>query len=182
ASALSTNGPPLTAWCSRSSGSTSRCCACFPISVAGKGKGPIAASGEDPYEINWPDDAKEMRAAERERAAQRASTRPAPRYLTAIVLGLSIVLGFIAPVAFVIGAPGILIGFAAPVVFAGLIVAFPAAALLERVSRRWRTGLPELAFLVLGIAIGYGWTHFLISLAPSDLFESAAEFEFVRSI
>jgi len=137
--------------------------------------------GDDPYEFEWPDDAQEERAAEREREASRALVRPAPRYLTAIVLGVTTVLVFILPVALVAGAVGFFIAAAAPVVVGGLILAFLPAALLERVSRGWRRGLPELAFLVLGFAIGAGWTWVFVTAFASGLFPDPAQMPAVRA-
>lgn len=137
--------------------------------------------GDDPYEFEWPDDAQEARAAEREREASRALVRPAPRYLTAIVLGIATVLVFILPVALVAGAAGLFIAAAAPVVLAGLVLALVPAALLERVSRNWRRGLPELAFLVLGFAIGAGWTWVFVTLLPDSFFEGPGQMAAIRA-
>ena len=119
---------------------------------------------DDPYEFDWPDDSKEARAAEREAAAVKADVKPAPLLLSALVIGNALVLAFILPVAVVAGQLSFWIAMAAPVVIGGLVVALLPAVLLERATRGWRRGLPELAFIALGMLIGIGWTWFVVTL------------------
>jgi hypothetical protein len=139
-----------------------------------------AESGEDPYEIEWPDDAKELRAAEREEAAKRALVRPAPLLLSAVAIGITTVMVFILPISLLGGALGFWVAVAAPVTIAGLVLALPPALLLQRVSRTWRRGFPELAFVVLGVAIGAGWTWVFITLLASQLFSDPTQMPPVR--
>lgn len=143
------------------------------------GSGP--APGDDPYEYEWPDDAQEQRAREREAVANQALNRPAPRLLTALVLGFSTVLLFITPVALIAGAAPFIIAITAPLVVGGLILAFPPAALLEYVSRGWRRGVPELAFVLLGLAIGGGWTWVFLTLFVDVMFADPAQMPSVRA-
>jgi hypothetical protein len=133
---------------------------------------------DDPYEFDWPDDAKEQRAAERAAAAERVYVKPAPLLLSAVTIGIGTVLLFILPVALVAGAITFFIAIAAPVVIGGLVVALLPAYLLQRVSGNWRRGLPEIAFLVLGFAIGMGWTWVIMQLfnAPAQDIPRAAVF------
>jgi len=135
----------------------------------------------EPYEIEWPDDAKELRAAEREKQARRALVRPASIYIAAPTLGIAIVLLFILPISLVAGSTGIFIAVAAPVILGGLVLALPPALLLERVSREWRRGLPELAFIALGAAIGGGWTWVFLTVLQSSLFDDAVQMAAVRA-
>jgi len=127
---------------------------------------PGISPAEDPYEFDWPDDAKEERAAQRAAEAERAYVKPAPLLLSAIVIGIGMVFAFMLPVAFVGGALPGFVAFAGYVAIAGVTVALIPALLLERVSRTWRRGLPEVAFLVLGLVIGGGWTWLLLSSVP----------------
>ena len=140
-----------------------------------EGRSGITPS-DDPYEYDWPDDAKEARAAERAAAAVKDAVRPAPLYLSAIVIGTGLVLAFILPVALVAGALTFFVAVAAPVVIGGLVVAFLPAVLLQRVTVNWRRGLPEVAFLVLGLVIGGGWTYLVMTLfnaAQPDIVRAA---------
>jgi hypothetical protein len=119
---------------------------------------------EDPYAFDWPDDAKEARAEQRAAEASRASVRPAPLLLSAITIGIGTVLVFVLPVAVVAGALSVWVAMAAPIVIGGLVLALLPAIVLERVTRTWRRGLPEIAFLVLGLVIGAGWTWLAITV------------------
>ena len=140
-----------------------------------EGRSGITPS-DDPYEFDWPDDAKEQRAAERAAEANRKHVKPAPLYLSAIVIGTGMVLLLILPVALVAGAISFFVAVAAPIVIGGLIVAFLPAVLLQRATATWRRGLPELAFLVLGLMIGAGWTWVVMTLfsaSPPDRVRAA---------
>lgn len=132
-----------------------------------EGRSGITPS-DDPYEFDWPDDAKEARAAERAEEAKRSEVRLAPLYLSAIVIGTGTVLAFILPVAVVAGALTFFVAVAAPVVIGGLVVAFLPAVLLQRVTATWRRGLPEIAFLVLGLIIGAGWTWLVMTMFDAE--------------
>lgn len=137
--------------------------------------------GRDPYEIEWPDDAKDLRAAERAAQAKRALVRPAPLYLSAAVIGLGTVLVFILPVSLVAGSTGIFIALSAPIIVGGLVLALPPALLLARASREWRRGLPELAFIALGAAVGAGWTWVFLTAFQRALFADAVQMAAVRA-
>ena len=125
---------------------------------------PSITPADDPYEFDWPDDAKAERAAEREKAAARAAVRPAPLYLSAIVIGVGTVLAFMLPIAVVTGQFAWFIAFAGPVIISGLVLGFLPAVVLQRVTARWRRGLPEITFLVVGFLIGFGWTYLVMTL------------------
>lgn len=133
---------------------------------------------DDPYEFDWPDDAKEERAAQRATEAKRAAVKPAPLLLSAVVIGIGVVLLFILPIAVVAGALTVWIAMAAPVVLGGLVLALLPALLLQRATLTWRRGLPEIAFLVLGVALGAGWSWVFITLfdGPSAFRVRAAVF------
>jgi len=139
---------------------------------------PGISPSEDPYEFAWPDDAKEERAAERAAAAERAYVKPAPLLLSAIVIGIGMVLLFVLPVSVVAGALTFFVAITAPIVVGGLVLALLPAYLLHVASRTWRRGLPEIAFLVLGFAVGMGWTWIIMSLfnAPAQDIPRAAVF------
>ncbi len=137
--------------------------------------------GEDPYKFDWPDDAKEMRAAERETARKRAEIHPAPRLLAAYLIGTWTVLAFIAAFALVRQDPALLIGLTAPVAVVGLVAALPLGAILEVLTRRFNEGISVLVFLVVGAMVGYYWTFAVIGwilshydIAPGDAAEAAA--------
>lgn len=151
--------------------------------MADNDDGPLAKPGADPYEIEWPDDAKEIRAAEREQQAQRALVRPAPRYLTAIVIGVGMVLVFLLPIALAVGDIGVFVFLALPVTLVGVLFAFPIGAMLERVSRGWRVGLPEIAFLTVGLVIGVTWTYGAVTIIDDafGVFGTEADAAFFRS-
>jgi len=125
---------------------------------------PGISPADDPYEFDWPDDAKDERAAERAAASAKAAVAPAPLLLSAIVLGLLTVLGFLLPVALVAGSLNFFIAMAAPIVIGGLTLALLPAWLLERVSVTWPRGLPELAFIVVGFIIGTCWSWLFLTV------------------
>lgn len=141
---------------------------------------PGITPADDPYEFEWPDDEKDARAAEREAQSQKAAVTPAPLFLTALVLGIGMVLAFILPVSIVAGAIGLWIALAAPVIIGGLVLGLVPALLLQRVSRTWRKGLPELAFVVGGFIIGFGWTWLAMTAFQEFLFDSQANMEVFR--
>ena len=132
---------------------------------------------EDPYEFDWPDDAKEARAAERAKAAATADVKPAPLILSALVIGIGTVLLFILPVTVVAGALNVWIAMAAPVVIGGLLALIPAV-LLQRVTLNWRKGLTEIAFIAVGFLVGWGWSWLIITAfeGPSAFRVRAAVF------
>jgi len=152
--------------------------------VAGSDDGPLAKPGEDPYRIEWPDDAKELRAAERAKQAKRAAVRPAPRYLAALVLGLGVVLTFLLIIAVALGQIGLFPFLSLPVIVLAVTLAFPIWVLLERVTSRWRTGLPEIAFLVVGFMIGLSWTYAVVTIIGNTLpvFDSETDAAFFRTV
>ena len=118
-----------------------------------------ARPGDDPYELDWPDDAKEARAAERAERARRAAIQPAPRLLAAASAGIGVTLLFILPVSLVAGAPGILVSATLPVVLVGVVLGLPLLVAIERLTKPLPRGITELALLVVGGAIGYGLTY-----------------------
>jgi hypothetical protein len=134
--------------------------------------------GDDPYELNWPDDAKDARAAERAERARRAAVKPAPRWLAAASAGTSVTLLFIVPVALVAGAPGLVFSAALPIVAVGLVLGLPALYAIERVTKPLPRGVTELALVVVGGGIGYGLTYVL----ATALSAGADNLETVRSV
>ncbi|MGC4174532.1 hypothetical protein [Demequina sp.] len=119
---------------------------------------PGISPADDPYEFDWPDDAKEERAALREAEAKKTHVNPAPLLLSAAVIGTGTVLMFVLPVSILAGSLTFFIAMTAPIVLGGLVVALLPAVLLQRASAGWRRGLPEVAFLALGFTIGMAWT------------------------
>lgn len=136
---------------------------------------PLAKPGEDPYHIEWPDDSKEMRTAERERAAKAAAIIPAPRALTAATIGIGVVLVFVTAITVIAGSLITLVWLALPIILAGVLFALPLGLLLERVSQTWRKGLPEMAFLAAGLVIGITWTHGAIAAMETLMGQSVAD-------
>lgn len=126
---------------------------------AGRGPRP----GEDPTEFDWPDDAKELRQAEREADRKRAAVNPAPRVLVAYLLGTWTVLAFIGVISSFQGGLDLLIGLAAPVALVGFVAALPLGLILERLTRDRGYGIPTVAFLVVGGLVGYAWTFAVVS-------------------
>lgn len=141
-----------------------------------------ARPGEDPYELDWPDDAKDERAAERERARLAGETEPVSRPLTALIVGVGLTLLCILPVAVIGGQIGIFLAVAAPVALGGAVVAWPTGLLLDRLVRRMPTGVGEVAFLVMGGAIGYGLTWVGITLVNSVIYATPVEDDSFRSL
>lgn len=141
---------------------------------------PGITPADDPYEFDWPDDAKDARAAEREAESKTSDTKPAPILLTALVLGIGMVLVFIFPVALVAGAIGLWVALAAPVIVGGLVLGLLPAWLMLRASRTWRKGVPELGFIIAGFLIGFGWTWFAMTAFQEFLFENEAAMEIFR--
>lgn len=119
---------------------------------------------EDPYEFDWPDDAKEARAAERAEAAAKADVKPAPLWLTEITVGIATVLAFIFPVTVVAGnAVPPFIELVLLVVLGGVTVGLIPALILKPIIRGWRRGLPELAAVVVGFVVGAAWTWLFLT-------------------
>ncbi len=118
-----------------------------------------ARPGDDPYELDWPDDAKEARAAERAERARKAAIKPAPRLLAAASAGIGVTLLFILPVSLVAGAPGLLVVSTLPIVLIALILGLPLLVLIERVTKPLPRGITDVVLIVVGGAIGYGLTY-----------------------
>lgn len=140
-----------------------------------------AKPGDDPYELDWPDEERDARAAAREQERLAGEVEPAPRPLAALVIGIGLTLLCILPVAVIGSQIGFFIAVAAPVAAGGALVAFPTGLLLDRVVRRMPTGVGEVAFLVLGGAIGYGLTWVGLTLFQEYLFASEQDLVVVRS-
>ncbi|WP_084105974.1 hypothetical protein [Demequina sp. NBRC 110056] len=143
--------------------------------------GLTARPGEDPYELEWPDDAKDQRAAEREAVAAAGAVKPVSRGLAALVIGVGLTLLCVLPLGVIGGQIGFFLAVAAPVILGGVLVAWPTGLLLDRVVRRMPTGVGEIAFVLLGGAVGYGLTWGGLTLFQEALFASAQDLEIVRS-
>lgn len=142
----------------------------------------LAHPGDDPYEIEWPDDTKELRDAELARKEALAAIVPAPRFLTAAVLGLGIVVLFLLPVALASTQPSIFTAFFAPLAIAGLVLGGPVLLLLDRINSRLPRAIPELLHLVLGFAVGAIWTWVIITNFQDQLFDEDGQLNVVRQI
>ncbi|MBN2176371.1 MAG: hypothetical protein JW722_01780 [Demequinaceae bacterium] len=119
------------------------------------------APGEEPWEFEWPDDARELRAAEREAARKRAEVRPAPRFLTAYLVGVWTVLTFVLLVTFY--EPALFLSLVAPVALIGLVAALPLGFVLEAVTRRSHVGVSGLVFVLTGAVVGYFWSYMIVT-------------------
>jgi hypothetical protein len=130
--------------------------------VTAKGEEPRSITpSDDPYEFDWPDDAKELRAAEREAVRKRAAIRPAPRYLTAYLIGTWTVLVLIGIFTVINGMPQVFVGVVAPIAVVALVAALPLGAIIEVLTRRFNQGISVLVFLLVGASVGYYWTFTL---------------------
>jgi hypothetical protein len=126
------------------------------------------APGEDPWEFEWPDDAKELRAAEREAARRAKDVRPAPRFFTAYILGTWTVLLFPLVISLVRQAPQLFVSLVAPIAVIGLVAAFPLGMVIEALTRRMNKGVAGLIFLAIGAFIGYFWTYEIVGWIISN--------------
>lgn len=125
----------------------------------------VAKPGDDPYELEWPDDAKEQRAAERAAKAKREAIKPAPRLLAATVIGLSLPILFIVPIALVAGAPALVVAVAFPIVLLGLLTGLPSFVLIEKVGARFPRGVTDVSLLIVGGGLGFGLTYVMFTYA-----------------
>lgn len=128
--------------------------------------------GEDPWEFEWPDDAAEQREAEREAARKAAEVRPAPRFLTAYVLGTWIVLVFPLAVSLMARVPQFFVSIVAPIAIVGLVAALPLGMIVEVLTRRMKPGFVGFTFMLVGGFVGFYWTYaimgWLISQSQFD--------------
>jgi hypothetical protein len=139
---------------------------------------------DDPYEFEWPDDAKELREAEREAARGRADVRPAPRYVTAYLIGTGVVLLFIGGFSLMEQTPELFASLVAPIAVAGLVAALPLGIVLALLTRGRNLAIGVTTFLVVGGLVGYLWTYafinWLIHLYPPSTAEEAANYDGFR--
>lgn len=119
---------------------------------------------DDPYEFEWPDDAKELRAAEREVARAKAEVRPAPRALTAYVLGLGTVLLFEIAIAVAYQSPAIMLSLA-PVTAGAAVPALIIILAIDVATRRLRNEFATPIYPFVGAILGFAWTYTLIGFA-----------------
>ena len=134
----------------------------------------------DEAAFEWPDDAKDARAQERENEAALTEKAPVGRPLAALILGILIVEMFVLAVNVPTGDITLFLQLAAPIALGGAIVALPAGYALDRVVRGMRRGVGEIAFVVMGGAIGYGLTWAGLTLL-SDQFVDVGEFTTFRA-
>ena len=127
--------------------------------MEGSDKARRPKPGDDPLEFDWPDDAKELRAAEREAGRKRADIRPVPRFLTAYLVGTWTVLTFILIGAVAFQGPQLFVSYAAPVAVIGLVAALPLGMVLNALTRRLQAGFVSLSFMIVGGVFGYVWTY-----------------------
>lgn len=123
----------------------------------------VAKPGDDPYELTWPDEEVDARAAAREAKAREREAHKAPRWLAAAAAGIGTTALFLVPVALVGGAPGFALAGAFPITVVGLVIGLPTLLLIERVTKDIPRGITEVALLLVGGAIGYGLTYVLAS-------------------
>jgi hypothetical protein len=127
---------------------------------------------DDPYDFEWPDDAKELRAAEREAARKRALIKPAPRFLTAYLIGTGTVLTLVGGFSLMQQAPEFFASYVAPIAVFGLIAALPLGIILEMLTRGRNIAIGASTFLVVGGLVGYMWTSayvgWLLDAYPPD--------------
>ncbi|MCJ7827210.1 MAG: hypothetical protein MUP36_03100, partial [Demequinaceae bacterium] len=132
--------------------------------MAGSGKGfPGPAAGEDPWEFEWPDDAKELRAVEREAARKKAEVRLAPRFFTAYLIGVWTVLAFVLVITMLAQLPELFLRLVAPVACIGLFAALPLGWVLEALTRRLKRGVSGMIFVLVGGSVGYLWSYMIVS-------------------
>jgi hypothetical protein len=123
----------------------------------------VAKPGDDPYELNWPDEEVDARAAARAEKARQREAHKAPRWLAAAAAGIGTTVLFLVPVALVAGAPAFALAGAFPITVVGILLGLPTLLLIERVTANVPRGVTEIALLLVGGAIGYGLTYVLAS-------------------
>jgi hypothetical protein len=121
----------------------------------------VAKPGDDPYELNWPDEEVDARTAARAEKARQREANKAPRLLAAAAAGIGTTILFIVPIALVAGAPAFALAAAFPITVVGLLLGLPTLLLIERVTKNVPGGITEIALLIVGGAIGYGLTYVL---------------------
>lgn len=121
----------------------------------------VAKPGDDPYELNWPDEEVDARTAERAERARLRDARRSPRWLAAAAAGIGTTVLFVVPIALIAGAPGAVFAAAFPIVIVGVVFGIPMLLLIERVTRTLPRGFTEAALLVVGGAIGFGLMYVL---------------------
>lgn len=129
---------------------------------------------DDPYEYDWPDDARDLRAAEREELLRKEQIAPAPRVLTSFVIGVGTVLIFEVIASLIIDLRMILsLGIAT------VVCGIPALVIglgLETLTRRLRQGFAAAIFFAAGAAIGFGWTYALVGVLFDRFADIPAEY------
>jgi hypothetical protein len=131
--------------------------------VADSEKGvPRALPGEEPWEFDWPDDAKEVRQAERDAARKQAETKPAPRFFTAYLLGVWTVLAFVLLITAVGQITVLFFRLVSPIALIGLI-AFVLGYVLNLLTERLNAGIANLVFMFVGGFIGYFWSYMIVT-------------------
>ncbi|GIG53640.1 hypothetical protein [Demequina activiva] len=135
---------------------------------------------DDPDALEWPDE--RLGARDQEAANEAALNEKAPvgRPLAALILGILIVEMFVLAVNVPTGDISLFLQLAAPIALGGAVVGLPAGYALDRVVRRMRRGVGEIAFVVMGGAIGYGLTWAGLTLL-SDQFGDVGEFTTFRA-
>ena len=122
-------------------------------------EGLVAKPGDDPYELDWPDEEADARAAARAERERQREANKTPRWLAAAAAGLGTTVLFLVPVALVGGAPGLVFTGAFPIVVVGLVLGLPILLLIERLTQNVPSGITEVALLLVGGATGYGLTY-----------------------
>jgi len=139
-----------------------------------------AKPGEDPYELDWPDEDKDARAQQRANESALNEKAPVGRALASLVLGVLIVHLFVLAVTVASGGVSFFIEIAAPIAIGGAVVAWPVGLVLDRVVRNLRPGVGETAFAILGGAIGYGLTFGGLTVLQGQ-FDDLGQFTTFRS-
>src|SRR5690606_10196458 len=76
-------------------------------------------------------------------------------------LGILTMLVYLVAVGAAARVPIVVVQLTLPVVLVATFAALPIGLILERFTRRARAGLAEVAFLVVGGALGYFWTYWV---------------------
>lgn len=128
----------------------------------------VAKPGDDPYELDWPDDAKELRAAERAAKAKAAAVKPVPRLFAATVIGLGITNLFVVPIAVVSGTPLLAVFSTLPIVVLGLLFGLPTFVVIEKVTANLRRGIADVALMIVGGGMGFGLAYVAMAFLAGD--------------